>query len=257
MQGNVLRLRIVGSLILLVALLTPALAPADDSLPGRYALSGDNGGASYVGEVGIESRGSAFAVTWEVEGRAPHDGFGLALNHVLGVAYWPNGDEQERGLGIVMYKIDGGTLDGIWLPQGMNDRSPGREVLGGSPDLSGRYQIALGVNPGGRSNYTGYADLERTGDTFKIVWQTPMQTFVGTGIKMGDVLAVAYAYTKFPAIAAYCANGKQLEGMWWVGSEGQPGRETLTPIGPVAGEVSTVAQPIGPDPCHTPVAANF
>ena len=151
----------------------------------------------YTGELAIKGQGHAFDANWRRGGGAAENGFGLLLNHVLGVAYWPNNEALDHGLGVVIYRIDGGTLDGIWLPQGVHDRAPGREVLSGAPDLTGRYQITLGRNPwGGR--YTGYADLERTGDHVTVSWHLPSEVFVGSGIKIGNVLAVAYGYTHAP-----------------------------------------------------------
>lgn len=258
MQGDVLRLWILRSFLVLIAAWLSASASAEDNFAGSYTLSGvtqDN--ARYSGDVGIARQGFAYDVTWRFDDRAPQKGFALTLNHVLGVAYWPDSVEQEASLGIVIYQIDGGTLDGIWLPMGAAKHMPGREVLSGSPDLTGRYQIALGVNPGGRSNYTGYADFERTGDHIKIVWHAPRQVFLGTGIKMGTMLIVAYAYEHFPAIAAYCANGHSLQGIWWSGPDGDSGRETLTPVVPGGAQLSGTGSANPLDPCNTPIAANF
>src|SRR5690348_15442724 len=253
-------------LSVLLALMTFVAAPAvhaEDDLSGRYAISGqDDSGAAYEGELAIQRRGSAFDVSWQRAGSgATERGLGLTLNHVLAVAYWPDGEKPERGIGTVIYQIDGGTLNGLWLPEGAYNQKPGREVLNGSPDLTGRFQITLGINPGGRSNYTGYADFERSGDRFTVVWHAPRQVFLGNGIKIGNVLAVAYAYTRSPAVAAYCWNGRQLEGSWWTGPDGRSGKETLKPTGADGAELSTLpqlnSQPNPRDPCNTPVAANF
>jgi hypothetical protein len=258
MQADTRRHLFIATLLILFALLTPAAGRAED-LSGRYAITGrDDGGAQYVGEFAIQSRAHGFDVSWQRDGRTAEGGFGLTLNHVLGVAYWPENEEQEPGIGLVIYRIDGGTLDGIWLPQGAHDRTPGREVLSGSPDLTGRFQITLGVNPGGGSHYSGYADFERSGEHIKILWHAPTQVFAGSGIKIGNVLAVAYAYTRHPAIAAYCSNGRRLEGSWWTGPAGQSGKETLTPVS--AGGVEQL--PSSPqrdpvNPCNMPIAANF
>jgi hypothetical protein len=174
---------------------------------------------------------------------------------VLGVAYWPDGAPRGSGLGTVIYRIDGGTLDGIWLPEGVHDRAPGHEMLIGSSDLAGRFQITLGRNPwGGR--YAGYAELERAGDHVTMTWYlTSSEVFVGNGIKIGNVLAVAYAFRRAPAIAAYCSNGRQLEGGWWTGLAGSSGEETLTPVAGSGAELSSL--PNTDDPCHTPIAANW
>lgn len=252
-----LRRRSFATLLLAAVILTAPASRAGDSLSGLYAMEGrDAGGTQYGGELAIQRHDHAFDVTWQRSGRTAESGFGLALNHVLGVAYWPDNEAQDPGLGVVIYRIDGGTLDGIWLPQGVHDRAPGREVLSGSPDLTGRYQITLGRNPwGGR--YGGYADLERTGDHVTVSWHLPSEVFVGSGIKIGNVLAVAYGYTHAPAIAAYCANGRQLEGSWWTGPTGLSGEETLKPVAGGGPEISSLPQPNMDDPCHTPVAANW
>jgi hypothetical protein len=253
-----IRRRLFTTLILIAcAAFNAPPAWAGDPLSGRYAIDGTaDGGVRYDGKMAIQGRGHAFDVTWQRGERAADSGFGLVLNHVLGVAYWPDNQAQDRGLGTVIYRIDGGMLDGIWLPEGMHDRVPGREVLNGPPGLAGRYQITLGLNPwGGR--YTGYADLERTGHHVKVSWHLPSEVFVGSGIRIGNVLAVAYAYRHAPAVAAYCSNGRQLEGAWWTGPTGLSGEETLKPVAGSGAELSSLPRPNTDDPCHTPIAANF
>lgn len=238
-----------------LALVMPA-SRAEDNLSGLYAISGRGAdGASYDGELAIESQGHAFDVDWQRSGRSRESGFGLTLNHVIGVAYWPDNQALDSGLGLVIYRIDGGSLDGIWLPEGVYNRAPGRETLYGSPDLTGRYQITLGRNPMG-GHYGGYVELERTGDQFKVSWHlTSSEYFVGSGLKMGNVLAVAYGYRNAPAVAAYCSNGRQLEGSWWTGPGGASGEETLRPMGGGNPEIYGLPQPNVNDPCRTPVAA--
>jgi hypothetical protein len=253
-----IRRGLLTTLLLIAGVILAAPASrAGDTLSGLYAMDGrEAGGAQYGGELKIAGRGHAFDVNWQRSGRTAETGFGLVLNHVLGVAYWPDNEVQDPGLGTVIYRIDGGTLDGIWLPQGVHDRAPGREVLSGSPTLTGRYQITLGANPwGGR--YSGYADLERTGDHIKVTWRLPSEVFVGSGIKIGNVLAVAYAYRNAPAIAAYCSNGRQLEGAWWTGPTGLSGEETLKRVAGSGPENSSLPAPSTDDPCHTPIAANW
>ncbi len=257
MPSDIHRPSVTTLLLVASVILTAPASWAGDTLSGHYVMEGrDAAGAQYDGELAIQGRGHAFDVNWQRSGGRAESGFGLTLNHVLGVAYWPNNEAQDPGLGTVIYRIDGGTLDGIWLPQGVHDLAPGREVLSGSSTLAGRYQISLGVNPwGGR--YVGYADLERTGDHITMTWHLPSEVFVGSGIKIGNVLAVAYAYTHAPAIAAYCSNGRSLEGAWWTGPTGLSGEETLKRVAGGGGEVSRLPQPNSGDPCHTPVAANW
>lgn len=252
-----LRRRSFATLLLVAAVvLTAPASRAEDRLSGLYAMEGrDAGGTQYGGELAIQSRGHAFDVNWQ-RGGAAENGFGLALDHVLGVAYWPGNEALDSGLGVVIYRIDGGTLDGIWLPQGVYDRAPGREVLSGGLHLTGRYQITLGRNPWG-GHYTGYVDLERTGDRVKVSWHLTSEVFAGSGIKIGNVLAVAYGYTHAPAIAAYCSNGRQLEGAWWTGPTGLSGEEILKRVAGNGPEISSRPKPNTDDPCHTPIAADW
>lgn len=258
MQGDRVRFTVHQLVAIVLMLIAAAPAAAEDDFAGSYALSGVGADhAAYGGTVAITKRNFAYDVGWQFDDRAPQSGFALTLNHVLGVAFWPEGVAPEPETGLVLYRIDGGTLDGIWLPSGATERTPGREVLNGSPDLSGRYQIALGVNPGGRSRYTGYADFERSGDHVKIVWHAPRQVFLGTGVRLGAVLVVAYAYERFPAVAAFCSNGYDLRGVWWGGPEGSSGRETLTPATPDAAQLPSTRNANPRDPCSTPIAANF
>src|SRR5689334_19115212 len=186
MEDNLRRSAFVSLLLALLTFLPATAARTEDDLSGRYAIAGqDDSGAAYEGELAIQRHGSAYDVSWQRAGSGTESGLGLTLNHVLAVAYWPEGETPERGTGTVIYQIDGGTLNGLWLPEGAHNERPGRETLSGSPTLTGRFQIPLGVNPGGRSTYSGYGDLERSGDHFRVVWHAPRQVFYGNGIKIG------------------------------------------------------------------------
>ena len=257
MRGSFAYRCLVSAAAIILVLLAPAIATAQDGFSGQYAIAGSAGYGAYGGNAAVAVSGSAFDVSWARDSQPLVRGFGIARNRVLGVGYWPAGAPQDLDLGVVIYHIDGGKLDGIWLPQGAQKSEPGHEVLIGSPDLTGRFQIALGVNPNGRSNYTGHADFEREGDHFKITWHAPRQVFLGSGLKIGDVLVVAYAFEHFPAVAAYCANGQDLRGSWWSGESGAGGTETLTPAPSDMPRASGSLPSAANDPCVTPIAAAF
>jgi hypothetical protein len=59
-----------------------------------------------------------------------------------------------------------------------------------SAQLVGRYAID-GQNPNG-TQYQGTASVERTGDTFRVIWVVGEARFVGTGIGSDDALAITY-----------------------------------------------------------------
>lgn len=91
--------------------------------------------------------------------------------------------------------------------------------------LDGMYR-SHGKNPDG-SEYRGFVEVVRNGDSFVVSWLSPERTreavritrvSVGVGIVEGDVLAVSYTASRVPAIATYRieAGGERLVGQWTV-----------------------------------------
>lgn len=214
------------SAAILLALIATA-AVADSALTGAYKAEGKTvDGLDYGGKVGIEPHGKGVRLAWALDGGDGYRGLGLQLDDVLGSVYWAEG-EQFDDPGIVIYRIDGGRLQGIWMPQGGPEDQIGREDLLGPNSLEGRFEIALGQNPGGRTNYTGYVNVERHGDTFHFHWYAPTDSYVGNGIRIGDIMVVGYALHRPPGTVAYCVRGENLEGVWTHGEDTRLGRETL------------------------------
>jgi hypothetical protein len=79
----------------------------------------------------------------------------------------------------------------------------------------GRYRVT-GNNPGGGSEYSGTVTVERTGETFRVIWQIGSQTFTGTGIGGDKGLAVAYRSNEFSGLAIYGVDGDDWDGVWMV-----------------------------------------
>ena len=46
-------------------------------------------------------------------------------------------------------------------------------------DPVGHYSVA-GANPGGGGKYSGDVTVDKTGDTYKVVWQVGDDTYIGT-----------------------------------------------------------------------------
>src|SRR5262245_33219823 len=91
-------------------------AAADGVLAGHYAASGSTaGGAEYQGSVDLAAHGQAFTLGWTLDGGPGYRGLALQLDGVLGAVYWSD-TQQVRAPGIVVYRIDGGRMEGIWLP---------------------------------------------------------------------------------------------------------------------------------------------
>lgn len=96
-------------------------------------------------------------------------------------------------------------------------------------DIVGTYAVT-GSNPGGKGNYKGTVIITKTKDTYKLVWSVG-SAYIGTGILMDNVLAVAYTdeNKKWFGIVAYKVidDGKKLEGTWCEHSGQVLGTETL------------------------------
>ena len=77
-------------------------------------------------------------------------------------------------------------------------------------DPVGHYAVA-GANPGGDGKYSGEVTVEKTGDTFKVVWHVGDDTFIGTGIGAKDFTAISYKSGKDTGLALYA---EQSDGSW-------------------------------------------
>lgn len=215
-------------LILALAAAAAGAARAEATLSGDYRAEGrDAQGRAYAGQVRIAAQGRGYAIGWRLEDGGDYRGFGLKMDDVLGAVYWSD-RAPARGAGIVLYRIQGEELLGLWLVGGAKAPIAGRENLKGSPELSGDYEITLGENPDGMTNYDGRVHMERRGDTLQVSWYTPRLAYVGNGIRIGDILIVGYALGPAPGTVAYCVLDGGLRGVWTYGETGRLGSEALT-----------------------------
>jgi hypothetical protein len=198
------------SLALLLAVLGPAAA---DDFAGRYAAAGATpNGKAYKGDVQIEQVGALHVVLWKLQDGEAYKGIGIRQGDVLGAAYGV-GDTK---FGVVVYKIDGGRLTGVWADSRDLKSELGKETLEGSPDLTGSFKIVLGQNRDGLTNYTGTIDIKRNGNAFLFYWPTKPPA-LGVGVRIDDMLVVAYGSnpTKLPGVVAYKAGAAdELDGIW-------------------------------------------
>jgi len=196
----------------LVLFLAAAGAAMADDMVGRYAATGVTPeDQNYQGEVQIEQVGNLHVVLWKLEGGAAYKGVGIRQGNVLGVAY----GAADTKFGIVVYKVDGGKLEGVWADTRDLKSELGKETLEGSPDLNGTYKITLGQNRDGMTNYSGTIDLKRNGNTFLVYWPIKPPA-LGVGVLVDDMLVVAYGSnpTKLPGVVAYKSSGSDMEGLW-------------------------------------------
>lgn len=80
-------------------------------------------------------------------------------------------------------------------------------------DPVGSYAIK-GTNPGGGGGYTGTVTVEKTGQTYKIVWTIGGTQYFGTGVGNKDFLAVSYLSGGQTGLALYAPDGDGWTGVW-------------------------------------------
>jgi hypothetical protein len=91
----------------------------------------------------------------------------------------------------------------------------------------GKYDVE-GTNPGGDRTYTGTVSVERTGDTYKVVWVIDGTRYVGTGIGDKDFIAVSYRTGDDTGLALYTATDDGWKGIWTYANGTKIGAERWT-----------------------------
>ena len=82
-----------------------------------------------------------------------------------------------------------------------------------------------GSNPGGGGAYKGTVSVEKTGETYRVVWVVGATRYVGTGIGNKDFLAVSYRSGNDTGLALYGADGGNWTGIWTYAGGRQVGAE--------------------------------
>lgn len=80
-------------------------------------------------------------------------------------------------------------------------------------DPVGQYDVS-GTNPGGRGEYSGTVTVEKTGDTYRVVWVIGNQRYTGTGIGDANFIAVTYRSGDNTGLALYAQDGDGWKGVW-------------------------------------------
>jgi hypothetical protein len=91
-------------------------------------------------------------------------------------------------------------------------------------DPVGHYSVA-GSNPGGGGQYSGTVSIEKTGDTYRVIWIVGSTRYIGTGIGNKDFLAVSYKSGTDTGLALYGADGGNWKGVWTYAGGRQIGSE--------------------------------
>lgn len=87
----------------------------------------------------------------------------------------------------------------------------GASAFAGDP--VGRYSVS-GANPGGGGEYAGTATVEKTGETYRVIWKVGSQTYLGTGVGDSKFLAVTYKSGSDTGLALYGVDGDNWQGIW-------------------------------------------
>lgn len=196
-----------------------AAIAARDALIGEYRHSaGFTTGTTRRSVATIARRGAGFAIAWQEDAGNLFGGIGLSLDGIFGAAYTESLNGTFRGSGVVAYRIKGGRLEGFRLARDDGQRLS-RETLQGPADLNGRFEIVDSA-----AGIAGFVEITHQGDTYQMIWQTPLQIYEGVGLRVGDVLIAGYARGFAPAVIAYCVDARVLIGLATYGHSG-----TVTP----------------------------
>jgi len=80
-------------------------------------------------------------------------------------------------------------------------------------DPVGTYGVS-GTNPNDGSTYSGAVRVERTNETYRVVWTIGGQRYVGTAIGNDQFLAVSYRSGNETGLALYGRDGDGWKGIW-------------------------------------------
>ncbi len=176
-------------------------------------------GSSYQGAVQIARTGSVVHLRWDLDGaRNTHQGVGLLDGNRLAAAWTasPSG-------GVVIYKVNGGTLTGRWASYGSTTEAV--ENLKGPSGLSGDYRITTGTNESGGS-YTGKVRIAPQGSSYALSWElTSGEHYDGVGVLTGDLLTVGWGAGSGAVV--YEVRGSKLSGKWVGPGDTALGKEDL------------------------------
>jgi hypothetical protein len=94
--------------------------------------------------------------------------------------------------------------------------------------IEGQFRVR-GTNPGGGSAYAGTVTVQKTGDTYQVVWQIEGARYVGTGIGGPEGLAVTYRSGNDTGVAIYVPGSQGgFDGVWTYAGARQIGQERWT-----------------------------
>jgi hypothetical protein len=85
-------------------------------------------------------------------------------------------------------------------------------ITAASAQFTGQYRVE-GENPDG-STYRGTAQVEKTGDSWRVTWNIGGDRFVGTGIGSDEAIAIGYRSGSNTGIALLGKEGDRYFVVW-------------------------------------------
>ena len=80
-------------------------------------------------------------------------------------------------------------------------------------DPVGHYSVK-GTSPNGGSDYSGDVTVQKTGDTYSVVWTIGDTKFIGTGVGNDEFLTVSYKSGDNTGLALYGHDAEGWTGVW-------------------------------------------
>ncbi|PIQ27676.1 hypothetical protein COW36_07210 [bacterium (Candidatus Blackallbacteria) CG17_big_fil_post_rev_8_21_14_2_50_48_46] len=84
----------------------------------------------------------------------------------------------------------------------------------------------VGSNPGQQKPYKGYVHIEKSGETYTVLWRFGATTYIGTGIEQGDAFAVIFSKTESTNYGLILFRKDKKKGHW-IGRWTQPGSKAV------------------------------
>lgn len=187
----------------------------DFALESRYKSRVDFAdGSSGIGQLVLTGREGlqSHSIFWDVGGTLAWDGIALERAGILAMAtqtYPLQYSRRQDAIGVIIYRINGGHLDGMAVEEGKSWQRRFAESLAGPESLNGRFNIVSSTAPI-RPSYIKIT-AKKGVYLFARIGDDPVTT--GIGIRIGDVLAVSYSSNLSPAIVALCQSEAGLVGL--------------------------------------------
>lgn len=188
-------------------------------------------GQKRSGKVTLDKRGNLYAMTFKFADADEWQGVGFHNGNELWVAAGP-----AKTVGLVIYTIQGGNLDGSWYPfyaPGTDEKNIGKEKITGSAQLNGTYKITMGRSPNSGDPYAGTVaiqpqklKLDDGTPVLSLNWQMGTFKAAGVGLRLGNHLVASSGTGKEFSVVRFKVENGNLIGDF-VSNTGAKGFYTL------------------------------